>query len=90
MAGVLEGYGSSRGHPCLIDWCLVVQMVQRSSSYNISASGRLMRPAWKFHAFIMRAAWDLNTRRVIEEARGPPQLNPICNAGRVGLRFQKF
>ena len=49
-----------------------------------------MRPAWEFHAFLMRAAWDLNTRRVKEEARGPPQLNQTCNAGREGPVFQIF
>ncbi|KAJ0625029.1 hypothetical protein HanIR_Chr01g0049391 [Helianthus annuus] len=51
-------YGSNVGCPCLIYWLMIVQMLQKASNYNNSASGRLMRPAWRFHAFTMRAAWD--------------------------------
>ena len=38
----------------------------------------------------MRVAWDLNIRRVKEEARGPPQLRPKHHAGREGPVFQIF
>ena len=57
---------------------------------QLSASGRRTRPAWTFHATLTRVAWDQKIRRVIEEARGPPQLMFKPYAGRVRLYFLNF
>ena len=55
--GVPEVYGSSRGRPCLIYWRLIVHNAQKSRKHQLSASGRLTRPAWEFPCTFTRVAW---------------------------------